>query len=506
MKFNDSSIEKWGVFEIELTSMKHFERPFEDVELECEFECCGKARKVCGFHDGDSTWRIRFMPEHTGVHVFHTKCNHEEFDGLDGSFECVAPRPGNHGPVKLFNQHHFRYSDGKPCFIMGTTVYAWTYRPESIRNRTLASLKEYGFNKARMLFFPKYLHGFTEIDLTYEPPVLPFRGTKNDFDYRDFVVEYFRNFEDRVKDLMAIGVEADVILFHNYDFGMWGIDAGLNDDDAEFYLEYLISRLAAFRNVWWSLANEYDLHFDSEDSHARSKLDRRDWDRLGDFLMHNDPYQHMRSIHNWGPIYPNRDWMTHVSYQFPNVYSLLLELKHRYDKPVINDEYQYEGNLTYGWGNLTPSEETLRHWLTVMAGGYATHGECYVVDGNKKDIFWTYGGDMVGKSASRLKFLKSIVETLPFDEMEPDHTQGDGRYKFCLRQDENVFLYLLTEQCIDRSVRLIASRGLARNRYAVDVYDLWECTKVKETISDSIFNANEIQGNIIIRAEKMENS
>jgi len=191
----------------------------------------------------------------------------------------------------------------------------------------------------------------------------------------------------QVGNLRDRGIEADIILFHNYDFGMWGIDEGMSDNDAVFYLEYLAARLSAYRNVWWSLANEYDLWITSDGVDAVSKTDRRDWDRMGQTIKDADPYNHPVSIHNYGPIYPDRPWMSHVSYQFANVYSLLLDLKRQYGKPVINDEYQYEGNLPFGWGNLSGMETVIRHWLTLMAGGYGTHGECFVVDGNKKDIF-----------------------------------------------------------------------------------------------------------------------
>ena len=48
-----------------------------------------------------------------------------------------------------------------------------------------------------------------------------------------------------------------------------------------------------------------------------------------------------------------------------------------------------------------------------MAGGYATHGETYRKEGNSRDIFWTYGGDLVGESASRIRFLREIAESMP---------------------------------------------------------------------------------------------
>ena len=116
-------------------------------------------------------------------------------------------------------------------------------------------------------------------------------------------------------------------------------------------------------------ANEDDI----DTVHHRSGPDRRDWDVIGAFIQARDPYSHLISAHNipFGIIYPDRHWLTHVSYQHPDTHTLLLELLAQYHKPVINDEYQYEGNLRDDWGNSSPELVLERHWKALMAGGDA---------------------------------------------------------------------------------------------------------------------------------------
>src|ERR1017187_10628785 len=64
------------------------------------------------------------------------------------------------------------------------------------------------------------------------------------------------------------------------------------------YLRYVVARLAAFRNVWWSVANEWDL--------VKGKK-TADWDRYFRILQESDPYGRLRSIHHSGPMYdPDR--------------------------------------------------------------------------------------------------------------------------------------------------------------------------------------------------------
>ena len=73
------------------------------------------------------------------------------------------------------------------------------------------------------------------------------------------------------------------------------------------YLRYIVARLAAYRNVWWSLANEYDL--------VKTKT-LADWDRFFRIVQESDPYQHLRSIHHGTVMYDHsKPWVTHVSLQ-----------------------------------------------------------------------------------------------------------------------------------------------------------------------------------------------
>lgn len=75
-----------------------------------------------------------------------------------------------------------------------------------------------------------------------------------------------------------------------------------------------------------------------------------------------------------------------------------------------------------------------------MAGGYATHGEAFVIGENNRDIFWSYGGDMVGDSAPCLKFLKEIVMTCPWQEMKRDYVNTDGQNYFSLSKGYEFYL------------------------------------------------------------------
>ena len=83
----------------------------------------------------------------------------------------------------------------------------------------------------------------------------------------------------------------------------------------------------------------------------------------------------------------------------------------KYGKPVLMDEFGYEGNIFCHWGNLSPFEEVHRFWLCCVMGGYGTHGETYMNDTDT--LWWGKGGKLVGQSPARIGFLREIIEELP---------------------------------------------------------------------------------------------
>lgn len=484
------SVERWGVHEVALEGPSEVPRsagsrgpnPFTAVRVTARYTHGSQMVEVPGFYDGGGVYRVRFMPERMGRWSWETRSNRPELQGVRGAFTCVGPGRSNHGPVRVAGRHHFSYADGTPFFPLGTTAYAWTYRPEGVRRKSLESFSRYGFNKIRMLVFPKHYGDGKNVDISYDPPCFPYEGIPGSWDRTRFVPAYFRNFEDRVGDLRDRGIEADVILFHFYDFGKWGLDEGTRRTDDLRYLKYITARLSAYRNVWWSLANEYDLIDNRRlGGGFASSSDRKDWEAIGRYLATHDPAHHLRSVHQWpfGPLFPNRPWLTHVSYQSPGTYSLLMELKGKYRKPVINDEYQYEGNIPMDWGNCSAEEETTRHWAAVMAGGYATHGEAFNTPGNHTDIFWSYGGRLRGGSPPRLRFMKELVTALPFQEMGPDTYKGDGRNLFCLCKDSEVYLYFMTPAWKDHNMLFVGPPEGGTWEYDAVVYDAWACRKVR---------------------------
>lgn len=410
------TVERWGLLELSLPG-RTGGNPFTDYEIRGRFTGEKEDVTVSGFYDGNGIWKIRFMPSFSGSYRYTVSGTFAEAES-SGFFTVMEPSSGNHGPVRIAGKHHFAYADGTPFYPLGTTCYVWTQQPDSRIEETLRSLKEARFNKIRFCILPKHY----DYNLG-EPRTYPFEGTPmdssvltkenfweftgkaegNHFDLTRPNPAHFQHLEKCILALQNIGVEADLIVMHPYD--RWGFSCMPREAD-DLYWRYVIARFAAFRNVWWSLANEYDL--------LKAKTEE-DWEHYADLLVQNDPYGHLRSIHNCIPFYDHtRPWITHCSIQRQDLYrgaEYTDEWRERYGKPVVLDEIAYEGNIQHGWGNLTGEEMVRRFWEGAVRGGYPGHGETFL---NPEDIlWWSHGGKLHGESWKRIGFLLDVLAGVP---------------------------------------------------------------------------------------------
>ena len=71
----------------------------------------------------------------------------------------------------------------------------------------------------------------------------------------------------------------------------------------------------------------------------------------------------------------SRGWITHCSLQRIDLYRTAENVeiwRPQYGKPCVLDEIAYEGNLPFGWGNISGEEMTRRFWEAYTRGGYAS--------------------------------------------------------------------------------------------------------------------------------------
>ncbi|WP_051204924.1 DUF5605 domain-containing protein [Butyrivibrio sp. VCD2006] len=308
-----------------------------------------------------------------------------------------------HGMIKAVDTH-FEYEDGTIFYPFGTTIYAFAHQTAELIEQTFESLKNSPFNKVRMCVFPK--------DYTYnknEPEFYPFKKKEDSSDIWDVdspCDDFWNHLESIIARLDDMEIQCDLILFHPYD--RWGFSRLSKEDDLK-YLQLCIDKLGHLDNIWWSLANEYDL--------LLSGKSLEHWYEIEEYLASHDNRHHLISNHNcfipWDTSRPN---ITHGSYQtkrFPDVAGLV----RKFGKPIMVDECCYEGNIPDFWGSISGEEMTARFWQVMVSGAYCTHGETFLDDNDI--LWWSKGGQLKGTSPARIAFLKEIVKELPGPIMPP---------------------------------------------------------------------------------------
>ncbi len=458
--------------------------PYADVELSATFERADgtDAVEVRGFYRGAGRYGIRFMPRSAGTWTWRTASNDPALAGKTGEVEVTPAGPDNHGrvlrtsdvrrgdtPFETRGSNTFSYEDGTRFLPFGTTCYAWTNQAPEVQEQTLETLAASPFNKVRMCVFPKFYDYNTD-----DPAMYAYEGSiEEGFDRTRFYEPFWENLDHRLAQLDELGIQADLILLHPYDKPEWGNAQMTREEDA-FYLSYVARRYSAYKNIWWSLANEFDL---------MPQKSVEDWDQYARIVMANDPYGHLRSIHNCRTLFDHsHPWITHVSWQrcdLQRTTECVTELRAAYGKPVLADEVAYEGNINWGWGNITAEEMTRRFWEGCLRGGYVTHGETYVDRGPQ--IWWAHGGKLYGDSPERIGFCRKFMEGLPEDMDLVPYERGFclGTFNWditCMANNwsegtDDVVLYFGFFRPAYRDLELPEGKT-----YTIDVVDTWNMT------------------------------
>jgi hypothetical protein len=367
---------------------------------------------VPGFWDGGTTYRARFSPPAEGEWSWEVVDAMTPVDVRSGSI--AVSRGASHGPVRVAHRFHFAHADGTPFRPVGATAYNWLHQDEPLFSSTVDAIAEAGFNKFRFMVFPQG-GGYIE----HIPALMPFEKTDGRWDVTRPVPEFFQRLDRAVEVLGERGIQADVLIYNAYDRGQFGLNELTEEEDA-VYLRYLVARLAAHPHVWWSLCNEFD------------QLERpaERWDRTGALLAEIDPYDHLRSIHNWIELYDNNQpWVTHASIQNGSVttdFGRANLYRDVYGKPVVLDEIKYEGDVPERWGHLDAEQLVHQFWIATVAGTYASHGESFVTESGS--LHMVEGGPLKGDSPARLAFLRGILEDVDGPGLDPIDKWDDPAY------------------------------------------------------------------------------
>lgn len=313
----------------------------------------GTTMTVQGFWEGGDLYRVRFAPSNLGDWSWQSVSSDAGLNNKSGAFTCTgtltAPHVSRHGHVRESKTYPytFAHADSTPFFLLGDTQ--WSFATDAITWPT--EFQTYVDARAAQGF--NYVHG-----LIYNVYPKGNEGNEGGFIFRSSNVDslnpaFFRALDQRVAYMNAKGLVVGLMF-------AWGNGGWLNfktTEQVDRFVRYVINRYAAY-NVFWITAGEYE-----------EAAPVGGYTRIGDLVVSHDVYDHPTTIHTTntsGDDFGTAAWHSTIYQQI--FHSRQVTADRKYNKPVINSEYGYEGDQ---------SAEEVRQdaWQIVMRGGYGVYGD-----------------------------------------------------------------------------------------------------------------------------------
>ena len=128
-----TTIHVWEMQELTFIAKNSYKNPYTEVTVWIDLSGPGFSKRVFGFWDGDSTFRLRLVPTQPGM--WHWKSGSSSNDpglaGKTGSFTAInwSEKEKEENPLRRgfitasANKHALNYADGTPYFAIGDTWF-----------------------------------------------------------------------------------------------------------------------------------------------------------------------------------------------------------------------------------------------------------------------------------------------------------------------------------------------------------------------------------------------
>jgi hypothetical protein len=388
--------------DITVTNTKSYNNKFDFnvVTLTGRFTSpTGRVVNVTGFYDGDgvggqngAVWKIRFMPDEVGVWIY----SYTWSDGTaGGNGTLTVTSSANKGPLKLdtANPHHMIHANGEHFFWNGDTE--WCLFQDSKTQQDRFQAIDFLHSKRVNNLFALMVN-----DDGCEVYPWPARDDKTHFS-----LSKMRNYEAVIEYMQARGMIFD---WWFYSDDSQSLLPAANSSEETLYFRYIIARFAAYSNITWNLALEFDEYRSNSWVMSRAS-----------FVKAEDPYDHLLSVHQSdGPTYlfPGNPHLDHVTLQrLPANHDVLnpeiianrnLTASNGRRIPVMNEEFFIEGEF----GDVNNFRAAI--WAIVMGGGYY----------KAASLGWWIG--VPYQNAAHFTYSKILYEfmtTLPYWELIPSN-------------------------------------------------------------------------------------
>ena len=424
-----ASVGIWSRFEREIENTRQYEDPYRDVTLKTTWERPdGTKVDFEGFYDGETVWKIRFMPDQVGRWTYSASFS-DGTHGANGAFECVNSNIPGMISKDRGNPIWFGFKGGRHALIrsfhVGDRFFAENW-PQAKRRAFLDWAQQQGYN---MLSVASH---YLNRDAKGRG-----RGWKTPDLWPLNAAEY-RRMEAIIDDLA--GRRMMIYPFAGF-FGQ-SSDFPTRPAEQELYVRYTLARIGPYWNLLFNVAGPEPAIKAKEFQNAMSSEHVH---RLGRMIKRRDPFGHLLSIHNPSGDDPYRDadWLSYGTLQgwkdanWKSINRDLLK-NHHPAKPLYAQEVFWPGNKYHKVTDKT--EIRKKAFVMLLSAAAINYAD---MNGNSSSGF-SGSMDLAEKVQYRHDIMKAIwdfFEKIPYYAMSPAQEIVDRG--FCLAEPGRQYLVYL---------------------------------------------------------------
>jgi hypothetical protein len=447
----------YNMWETQITNYSSYSNPFDFrvIELQATFiSPLGRQVNFLGFYDGDGSgeqagniWKLRFMPDDIGTWTYMYTWS-DGTPGGSGDFSVIQSNNiKNHGHVHvdINNPKYLIHDDGTPHYWWGANwINAKAYGPQHIEG----VINEKHITDETFITLLDTLKKHKHNGLLIKISLFPLRDDKYTWN-----LKWIHRAEWLVREMQARGIYAQINFFDTWSreknslnsnidgkkqvFNVWELgDEGVKKN----YIKTIVSRFAAFSNVYWELGNEME----------HSPNSGKDFVKLANskyipWIRQHDPYNLPIGLSEgcWrmadvdiGFLHQPRALFASPGNKLVNKMKQYLKKLFNFtswDRPIIMNELVRGGISGPLW-----KDSTIRHddnrvvyrktfWLMFTLGGSGSSEGTWL-------NFNTPLNEAVQNVMNDQMYLRNFIESLSvnINEMIPDNSfaiSGPGSYK-----------------------------------------------------------------------------
>lgn len=369
---------KFGVYEVVLQGDGTVDNPYDTLAKVTFTPPSGpsNAKQVFAFYDGINTWRARVYANELGNWNWTSISSQDaKLNGLSGNFAVSDSTLRGRLKSHPLNPRQWITENGRWFLNLNDTAYfllcAYDGNGKPVADDIVRDYMndnvQRGITSIRC-FLSSREKGFVESAEQWRDWY--FQGTN----YDRFQLEKFQVADRRMQYLLNKhpDVAVQLILFpleaYNRDDRFW---TALTGTQRERLLRNLVSRFAAYPQVFWLITN--DAHYGPTFPNSNAMVRE-----VGEYLLQNDPWQHPRSTGHARKLpfyFGGERWVDYVHIEHAHDLGAQQYAQyHRFAKPVFLGEDRYEQDRA----NLDPRHmrywQRRLFWSWLLSGGSTNYG------------------------------------------------------------------------------------------------------------------------------------